>query len=167
MPTKIGTEVTISAAHFVQTTEGKCKNIHGHNWRIEIEVEGKVREDGMVIDFTKLKDEISKLDHKLMVPNLSNLVEVDEYKRKYYKIKVRKFYNPNDPTVEEIPEEPEVIKEYVIPQSEVVLVRVKEITAENLAEALVTTMKESQGVDAVIRVYESDTSWAQYPAECD
>ena len=60
-----------------------------------------------------------------------------------------------------------MIKEYVIPQSEVVLVRVKEITAENLAEALVTTMKESQGVDAVIRVYESDTSWAQYPAECD
>ena len=167
MPTKIGTEVTISAAHFVQTTEGKCKNLHGHNWRFEVEVDGKVREDGMVIDFNKIKDEIKQLDHKVMVPSLSPLVVIEEFKRKYYKIKVKKFYNPNDPTVEDIPVEPEVVKEYVIPMSEVVRVQVTEITAENLAEVISKSMKETHEIDAIVRVYESDTSWAQFPSECD
>lgn len=45
--------------------ESKCKNLHGHNWIINIYCEAKeLNAEGMVIDFTHIKQEISdKLDH--------------------------------------------------------------------------------------------------------
>jgi len=59
------------AAHYLPNYEGKCKRMHGHTWTLEVEVSGDVKEDGMVVDFAKLKDvvnhrAISFLDHTLL-----------------------------------------------------------------------------------------------------
>ncbi|MEN2993902.1 MAG: 6-carboxytetrahydropterin synthase QueD [Thermodesulfovibrio sp.] len=56
------------AAHQLRGYKGKCENIHGHNWKVEVEViSEKLNEIGIAIDFKELKkivDEvISKLDH--------------------------------------------------------------------------------------------------------
>lgn len=56
----------VSASHNLKLNyESKCKNLHGHNWIIEIYCKSeKLNENGMVIDFTHIKKQVyDKLDH--------------------------------------------------------------------------------------------------------
>ena len=50
---------------------GKCKNIHGHSYKMVIELEGDVNEQGIVLDFYDLKKNVEPiledLDHSFMV----------------------------------------------------------------------------------------------------
>jgi 6-pyruvoyltetrahydropterin/6-carboxytetrahydropterin synthase len=54
------------AAHQLRNYEGKCANLHGHRWYVEVEVSGEVSlSQGILIDFTTIKDILSNLlpDH--------------------------------------------------------------------------------------------------------
>ena len=56
-------ESSFDAAHFLSGYQGKCKNIHGHRWRVVVEIFGKELETdgqtrGMVRDFGELKRDI-------------------------------------------------------------------------------------------------------------
>ena len=56
------TEHSFDAAHFLYGYEGKCSNIHGHRWRVVLEVcTEDLQEDGqnrgMYVDFGDLKRE--------------------------------------------------------------------------------------------------------------
>jgi len=52
----VAKRVSFDAAHYLPNYEGKCKNLHGHHWVVEVACSGKVnKRTGMVIDFTKLK----------------------------------------------------------------------------------------------------------------
>jgi len=66
-------ETTFNSAHFLENYNGKCNTIHGHNWKIVVEVQSKELENDMVIDFKQLKEylkEIEQLyDHKLIIKN--------------------------------------------------------------------------------------------------
>jgi len=44
----------------------KCQNYHGHNAKVEVEVEGPINKNGMVLDFGQLKEitEQFSFDHK-------------------------------------------------------------------------------------------------------
>ena len=58
-----------SAAHFLREYEGKCENLHGHNWKVEAIVRGdKLNKSGLLIDFKKLKEYLNQvlesLDHR-------------------------------------------------------------------------------------------------------
>ncbi|HPP67323.1 MAG TPA: 6-carboxytetrahydropterin synthase QueD [bacterium] len=59
-----------SGAHRLRGYRGKCENLHGHNWKVDVIVSGKPDELGMVIDFTVLKQCLEKvlstLDHKYL-----------------------------------------------------------------------------------------------------
>lgn len=70
------TEVLFDAAHFLSGYNGKCKNLHGHEWRVVIEIcgdslagEGQTRD--MIADFSDLKndarEEADLLDHSLLI----------------------------------------------------------------------------------------------------
>jgi 6-pyruvoyltetrahydropterin/6-carboxytetrahydropterin synthase len=66
-----------SSAHQLRGYKGKCENIHGHNWRVILNVRGEVLNDiGLLIDFNDLKDILKKitgyLDHK-------NLNEIEPF----------------------------------------------------------------------------------------
>ena len=61
------------AAHFLPGYEGKCANMHGHTWVVEVWVSGKVDPvTGMVCDFGDLKAPIDALDHTLLNDTLEN-----------------------------------------------------------------------------------------------
>lgn len=64
---------TFDAAHFLPNYEGKCKNLHGHTWKIEVEVFSEYLDhNDFVIDFSKIKQSIRELDHQLLndfIPN--------------------------------------------------------------------------------------------------
>ena len=65
--------IEISAAHKLSLPyESKCNNLHGHNFKVEIWVKGKVTSTGMVIDFNKLKEEVMKYDHI----SLNDIIEI-------------------------------------------------------------------------------------------
>lgn len=75
---KLSKEFKFEAAHFLpHVKEGhKCGRMHGHSYRVTIEVKGAVRLDGMMMDFadiTKAWEPIGNaLDHRLLndiIPN--------------------------------------------------------------------------------------------------
>jgi 6-pyruvoyltetrahydropterin/6-carboxytetrahydropterin synthase len=64
-------EAQFSAAHQLRGYKGKCEELHGHNWRVQVTVASdKLNDIGMVIDFHELKDitgeVISSLDHTFL-----------------------------------------------------------------------------------------------------
>ncbi len=72
----LSTEHSFDAAHFLAEYNGKCKNIHGHRWRVVVEVQSEeLREDRqqreMCVDFSELKDdlreEVDFFDHMFII----------------------------------------------------------------------------------------------------
>lgn len=60
-----------SGAHRLRYLHGKCEELHGHNWKIEVSVTStKLNREGVVIDFTLLKQKVEKvlktLDHTFL-----------------------------------------------------------------------------------------------------
>ena len=58
-----------SAAHYLPLYDGKCKNMHGHNWKVEVTVKSiDLPTNGMLIDFRELKSMIDPLlpDHEVI-----------------------------------------------------------------------------------------------------
>ena len=63
---KIKKTLEIAGSHcLARDYESKCKNIHGHNWIIDVYCQSKkLDQNGMVVDFSQIKKEVSnKLDH--------------------------------------------------------------------------------------------------------
>jgi len=60
-----------AAAHQLSFSQTKCENLHGHNWKIEVIVQGEhLDKSGMMIDFSILKKEVDQildtLDHQFL-----------------------------------------------------------------------------------------------------
>ena len=65
---EVRVEADFAAAHFWKDYNGKCENLHGHNYKVFAHVRGNnLNEGGMLLDFSKLKDALRKtckiLDH--------------------------------------------------------------------------------------------------------
>lgn len=59
---------TFSAAHRLWSDSSKCQNIHGHNYKVTIEITGPVgAESGMVIPFDWIKEIVDYYDHTLIL----------------------------------------------------------------------------------------------------
>jgi len=60
--------VNFEAAHCIRNYPGKCSRLHGHNWKVEVNICGsKLNELGMLVDFVDLKTAVNgilvNLDH--------------------------------------------------------------------------------------------------------
>lgn len=68
---KIAKEFRWEMGHRLPEHLGKCKNIHGHSYRMIVELHGSVDESGMVMDYYDVKKIvepiIEELDHSFMV----------------------------------------------------------------------------------------------------
>lgn len=74
MSWEVSKRLEIAGSHKLDLDyESGCKNLHGHNWIITVYVKTEeLDQNGMVIDFKKLKDSIhGKLDHK----NINDVVD--------------------------------------------------------------------------------------------
>ena len=70
----ITVESYFSAAHRLKKYKGKCENLHGHNWRVEVVISSDVlNSTGMVFDFKEARRLLDKilgsLDHKELNKN--------------------------------------------------------------------------------------------------
>ena len=64
-------EGSFSSAHNLRGYKGKCEDLHGHNWRVEICIKSRELDKiGMVQDFKYLKSKLNavleKMDHKYL-----------------------------------------------------------------------------------------------------
>ncbi len=71
-------ETQFSSAHHLLNYKGKCENVHGHNWKVEVTARGEnLDKSNILIDFKLLKkatnEIIEYLDHK-------DLNELEEFK---------------------------------------------------------------------------------------
>lgn len=63
-----------SAAHRLRDYEGKCENLHGHNWKVEAVVGStRLNDIGMVIDFKDAKERLNQVIRDLDHTNLNEL----------------------------------------------------------------------------------------------
>ena len=79
-----------SGAHRLRYLQGKCEELHGHNWKVEVSVtSSKLNQEGVVIDFKVLKQKMEKilktLDHTYLndLPYFSGIEPSSENIAKY------------------------------------------------------------------------------------
>ena len=62
---KISKEFSFDMAHLLDGHDGKCQNLHGHTYKLQVEISGDLYESGakkaMVIDFSDLKSIVKKV----------------------------------------------------------------------------------------------------------
>ncbi len=73
---KLGLEAEFDAAHSLPGYNGKCANLHGHTYKVEVVVEGSVEANGFVMDFYDLKkilaEALADLDHHCLNDLIQN-----------------------------------------------------------------------------------------------
>ncbi|WP_079526616.1 6-carboxytetrahydropterin synthase QueD [Halobacillus hunanensis] len=74
----VSKEFTFDAAHHLHCYEGKCKNLHGHTYKVIFGISGYVDEIGIVLDFgdikTIWKEQIEvHLDHRYLNDTLPQM----------------------------------------------------------------------------------------------
>jgi 6-pyruvoyltetrahydropterin/6-carboxytetrahydropterin synthase len=70
-----------SAAHFITFNGNICERLHGHNYRVQVDVESELDENHYVIDFIALRDALKaitdELDHHMLLPTDHPLIHVE------------------------------------------------------------------------------------------
>ncbi len=86
---KIAKRFRWEGAHRLPWHEGLCRNLHGHSYRMVVELEGEPDARGMVMDFQDLKKVLTPLidawDHAVLIAasdtELIRLMEQTDWKR--------------------------------------------------------------------------------------
>ena len=71
---KLGLIADFDAAHSLPGYQGKCANLHGHTYKVEVVIEGSRGEDGFVMDFYQLKKILNAVLKDLDHSNLNDLL---------------------------------------------------------------------------------------------
>ena len=125
------------AAHRIPGHAGLCRNFHGHSYRMYVEVEGTVGENGMVMDFHDIKQLVEPLvdqwDHAVLVgandQELLDIINGTDWKH---------FVFPGDTTAE-------LIVQYVL---------------DFLAQEKGDLLRQQGIVRIMVNVRETETSYA-------
>jgi 6-pyruvoyltetrahydropterin/6-carboxytetrahydropterin synthase len=68
---EVSVEQTFAAGHALRNYKGKCENVHGHNYKVRITIEGEQLDStGLLVDFLDVKrlmgGAIEYLDHRFI-----------------------------------------------------------------------------------------------------
>jgi len=68
---EVSVEETFAAGHALRNYKGKCENVHGHNYRVQVTVEGAELDSiGLLVDFGAIKKAIrgvvERVDHQFL-----------------------------------------------------------------------------------------------------
>jgi len=95
---EISVDYSFAAGHALRGYKGKCENVHGHNYKVRVTVEGEqLNSIGLVMDFVDLRAAIKalaeRLDHRFMndIPPFDKVNPSAENLAKY-------FYDGLEPT---------------------------------------------------------------------
>ncbi len=107
-----------SAAHFLIFPDGSAERLHGHNYRVFLEVEGALTEHGLVLDFKRVKPVVKELADELnehwLVPGQHPVLRWSERADGVIEVRYRERY-------------------YAAPREDVLVLPINNTSAENLA----------------------------------
>ena len=68
---EISAEYSFAAGHALRGYKGKCENVHGHNYKVQVKVAGeRLNSIGLLMDFVDLraaiKTLVDRLDHRFL-----------------------------------------------------------------------------------------------------
>ncbi|MEI8330897.1 MAG: 6-carboxytetrahydropterin synthase [Methanomicrobiales archaeon] len=74
-------EVQIDTSHRLLHYKGKCANLHGHRWKIEVWMEGEPNPATQIlIDYSLIKQVINRYDHQIILNREDPLVpRIEEF----------------------------------------------------------------------------------------
>ena len=88
---EVSVEQTFAAGHALRNYKGKCENVHGHNYRVRITMQGdQLDSTGLLVDFLDVKHliggVIDYLDHQFIndLPPFDELNPSAENIAKYF-----------------------------------------------------------------------------------
>ncbi len=133
---KLETSFEFDAAHRLVGYKGLCSNLHGHIWKVEIEVTGDINnsdEVGILWDFTNAKKIKKMFDHKTILKGCEENIEIIKALRETCGV-------------------------------DSVFIMINNPTAENLATLILHTIG-TENLKFKIRVFESPKSYAEVEDE--
>ncbi len=126
--------IRFSACHFIPMHE-KCSRLHGHSYIVRLRLEGDIGAEGMIMDFVVLKKAlkamIEEMDHKTLLPTMSDIVKVDA----------------DDVSVEVLT----CNKRYVFPREDVTLLDIPTTTAEEMSRMMTKRLVEDVDFPSNVR----------------
>lgn len=119
--------LVFSAAHFITFNGNICERLHGHNWRVAVEITGDLDENSYVFDFIALRDGaqqlVNQLDHRVLLPTQHPTIHVTSQENEV----TATFEN----------------RRWVFPKEDCVLLPVANTTAELIARWLAEQLKQA------------------------
>lgn len=116
-----------SAAHFLIFEDGTPERLHGHNYKVFVDVETELDDVGLVIDFKRIKPLVvgilELLDERFLVPGEHPGLSVEPAGEDSWEITYRD-------------------KRYVIPREDVLVLPINNSSAENLANWIANRLDE-------------------------
>jgi 6-pyruvoyltetrahydropterin/6-carboxytetrahydropterin synthase len=78
--------LTFSAAHFLTLADGQCERLHGHTYRVAVELCGPLDENQYVADFVAVRRAVqgilSCLDHCVLLPEHNPAIDISSTSNK-------------------------------------------------------------------------------------
>ena len=106
-----------SAAHFLIFPDGTAERLHGHNYKVSVEVHTELNQHGLVLNFREIKplvrDLVDGLDEHLLIPGEHPVLT----------------WRKIDGSIEILYRE----RRYLIPEEDVIVLPITNTSAENLA----------------------------------
>jgi 6-pyruvoyltetrahydropterin/6-carboxytetrahydropterin synthase len=131
MNSRIYKEAHFDASHRLLHYRGKCANLHGHRWKVEVWIEGTVDDTTKILmDYNAIKIIVDHFDHQIIL-------------------------NHDDPMVECISQFQEVITTPGDPTSELLAMLIMDMIQGYCQE------QGTQAVVSRVRVWESATCYAE------
>jgi len=74
--------LVFSSGHFITYSGDHCEPVHGHNYRVAVEVDGELDQNFYVFDYIALRDLtkaiVDELDHRMLLPSQSRLITLHD-----------------------------------------------------------------------------------------
>lgn len=137
-----------SAAHFI-AYKGFREALHGHNYRMSVEVEGDLGEQGYVLDFGVVKDIArglcKRLNEKVLIPAHSDCLAIREH---------------DGQCVVRYEED-----EFTFPKKDVFLVPIVHSSAEELARYLVGELRAALRAEGIEKLHAIQVGVEETPGQ--
>ena len=115
-----------SAAHFLIFPDGTAERLHGHNYKVYVDLQTRLDEHGLVVNFSEIKPLVRRLcdelDERVLIPGAHPVLTV-ERQGEHCDIRYRE-------------------RRYLIPADEVLVLPISNSSAENLATWFGHTLRE-------------------------
>jgi 6-pyruvoyltetrahydropterin/6-carboxytetrahydropterin synthase len=68
MTSRIYKQAHFDASHRLLHYQGKCANLHGHRWLVEVWIEGTVdSQSGILVDYNEIRSVVDHFDHQIIL----------------------------------------------------------------------------------------------------